>query len=158
PQALQGLVDRLRADQSGQALTGLVRLDGGAAIVGGAAIRREGTQPTSASASLLILVDRVDQAFLSRVGRNFGLTDLHWRGDRDHPLPGSLVLRDDKSQDLGTLAWQLDLPGTAMLRKVVPTFAAVMIVLAAITILVLRNARRTLRLLHAAEARSTHDP
>ena len=157
-QALRALVDRLRANPSGQALTALVRLDGGAAIAGGAAIRREGTKANNTIASLLILVDRLDQPFLSRAGRNFGLVDLHWRGDGDHPMPGRLMLRDDQGQDLGVLAWQLDLPGAAMLRKVVPTFAAVMIALAAITILVLRNARRTLRLLRAAEARSTLDP
>ena len=161
PQALRGLIDRLRADPSGQALTALVRLDGGAAIAGGAAIRREGTKATNATASLLILVDRLDQLFLLRVGRNFGLVDLHWRGDGDHPMPGRLMLRDDQGQDLGVLAWQPDLPGAAMLRKVVPTFAAVMIVLAAITILVLRNARRTLRLPRRRgeeHARPTHGP
>lgn len=156
PAGLRELVDRARSDRPKRGVTAFVLIDGRPAVAGAGIIRPE-HDPPPADPSLLLFVDLIDRSFLERLTHHFGLIDLRWQTAGEEPLPGRLALHTSDGMALGTLAWRIDLPGSIMLRRIMPTLAAVVLAIGLATILVLRHARATACLLRAAEARVVHD-
>jgi diguanylate cyclase (GGDEF)-like protein len=71
--------------------------------------------------------------------------------------PGQLTLHGQDGVELGTLAWQLDLPGQALMRQVMPAMTLALVGIAFMALLAAHRSRATVRLLHKARVQVTHD-
>jgi diguanylate cyclase (GGDEF)-like protein len=158
PAGLSRLVAAVRSGHDGGPLTGLALFAGQPAIASAAVVRREGVSASDMPKSLLVFIDLLDQPLLSRFARDFGLANLHWQEPGEATPPTSLALESGNEASLGTLAWRVDLPGTAMLRETAPALAGAVVAFGLLTAIVLGRARRTAHLLHVAQTQATHDP
>ncbi len=155
PSELQPLLDELRSDPAGEPKSALVRIDSGPAIALAAPIGTPGSD--SHGRSVLVFVDPLDHQLLDRWARHFGLAGLHWRTRPELDGPGQLTLYGPGGVELGTLAWELDLPGQALLRQVLPGMTLALAGLAVMALLAAHRSRTTVRLLHRTRIQVTHD-
>jgi diguanylate cyclase (GGDEF)-like protein len=157
PAGLQDLVGHVARHRHEHPQAALVRAAGRPAIAAAGIIRKEsGLLPERPS--LLVLVDLLDAPLLDEVQRLFGLADLRWQEAGENSQPGRLALTASDGTALGVLTWRLELPGSRMLRGMIPALATVLGGVGLLTALVLGHARQIARRLRAAEARVMHDP
>ena len=158
PLGLRSLVKSLRSARSEAPLTRLILFAGKPAIASAAIVRQEPEHGNAIPGLLLLFVDLLDQRMLAQFSHDFGLPIFIGRSPAKPLSLATLTLTAGNGDALGTLAWQVELPGRAMLVQTAPPLAGTIGLFGLLTALVLGNARRTARLLHLAQTQATHDP
>jgi diguanylate cyclase (GGDEF)-like protein/PAS domain S-box-containing protein len=127
-------------------LVGLFRANGQVALVALNAIlppTEVGPPPQPADRSVLIFVKVLNTTFLDRIRTEYLLRALKLSEPGQISQGASLPLRSPSGEDLGSIAWEPDRPGTELLRFLLPPIIVALIGLATFAWLVLKNARRS---------------
>jgi diguanylate cyclase (GGDEF)-like protein len=80
--------------------------------------------------TILVATLELDEPFLSQLGNEFGFSAVHWTKDRTRPGELSTPITASKGVLVGYLAWQNDLPGRALLKRMSGGFAIAVLLLA----------------------------
>ncbi len=100
--------------------------------------------------TMLVFAERLDQQFLDRMGHDYLLSDLKISLDRAQDAEASIPLLTQDRVFLGTISWSPPKPGYQLLRFILPPLGIALVVLAALAVLVVRNARRSTLALEAS--------
>ncbi|MDM9622977.1 MULTISPECIES: EAL domain-containing protein [unclassified Rhizobium] len=106
--------------------------------------------------TMLVFAKRLDQKFLDQMGHDYLLTDLNITLDSQPGKEASIPLMTQNRMYLGAISWSPPKPGDQLLNFIVPPLAFALIILAAFSVLVVRNARRSTIALEASATRVTH--
>ncbi len=93
--------------------------------------------------STLIFVKKLDDTFLTRMGAEYLLEDLHIVRDPALLQPASIPLADSAGKTLAYLTWTPATPGYELLSLLLPPLGIAILVLGAFAWLVVNNARRS---------------
>jgi diguanylate cyclase (GGDEF)-like protein len=93
-------------------------------------------------ASILILMRPIDEDYLSHLSKNYELAAINLElGDMQYESP-HIPLINSQGKTVGTLSWEIDLPGHELVKKVAPGVAVLLIILLVLLIIFLRNIRK----------------
>jgi diguanylate cyclase (GGDEF)-like protein len=106
--------------------------------------------------TMLVFAKRLDQKFLDRMGHDYLLSDLAISFDEQHGKEASIPLMTQNRMYLGTISWSPPKPGNQLLSFIVPPLGLALLVLAAFSVLVVRNARRSTTALEESATRVSH--
>ncbi|WP_018901016.1 EAL domain-containing protein [Rhizobium sp. 2MFCol3.1] len=106
--------------------------------------------------TMLVFAKRLDQKFLDRMGHDYLLSDLTISFDEQHGKEASIPLMTQNRMYLGTISWSPPKPGNQLLSFIVPPLGMALLVLAAFSVLVVRNARRSTTALEESATRVSH--
>ncbi|HEX2525701.1 MAG TPA: diguanylate cyclase [Geminicoccus sp.] len=105
---------------------------------------------------VLIYVEQMDAALLSRIARLLGLSGLYLGAPASDQA--SLPITDLSGRQLASLVWQPSRPGTALLDDVLNPILAIFGILGAASAAVIWLARHAASLIRASELRALSDP
>jgi diguanylate cyclase (GGDEF)-like protein len=153
---LGSLLREARA-QAGEGVTGFVDANGTPVLAAAAAVLPHTAEVARPDGPLTVLlaVDRLDDARLREIGELYLLRDLRLADAADGA--GLLSLATAGGGRVGGLVWQPDRPGTELLRRLVPALAALSLGLGLGAVLVLRHARQVALIIHESERRAATD-
>ncbi|KRB62064.1 diguanylate cyclase [Rhizobium sp. Root708] len=106
--------------------------------------------------TMLVFAKRLDQKFLDRMGHDYLLSDLTISLDNQFGKEASIPLLTQNRMYLGTISWSPPKPGNQLLGFIVPPLGLALLVLAAFSVLVVRNARRSTSALEESATRVSH--
>jgi len=106
--------------------------------------------------TILVFAKRLDQKFLDRMGHDYLLSDLTISLDHQHGREASIPLMTQNRMYLGTISWTPPKPGNQLLGFIVPPLGLALLVLAAFSVLVVRNARKSTSALEESATRVSH--
>jgi diguanylate cyclase (GGDEF)-like protein len=142
---LDSLLDGVKASPLGDAETGVVRADGGVAMVGAAAVHphTDNMPPISGGYSILVYADLLDAAAVDNLRRAYLLDGLRLVPETPKHAEGVLALPADDGAPIAYLVWSPDRPGMRLLGVVLPLFGGLVITIAVLAAFILRHAKRT---------------
>ncbi|MEK1895772.1 MAG: EAL domain-containing protein [Rhizobium sp.] len=97
--------------------------------------------------SMLVFAKKLDQKFLDGIGRDYLLNGLAISPTKPIDAEASIPLLTQDRVYLGSITWFPAKPGYQLLRFILPPLAVALVILAAFSLLVVRNARRSTRAL-----------
>lgn len=144
PEGLEGLIEASRTQ--GSTVVGL--LGSGADVLMAAAdvilppsFDRDAVDPEKLST--LIFVKRLDREFLARMGDEYLLENLEISRALAPDHAPSVPLSDSNGEAIGYLTWTPATPGYEMLHLLLPPLSVAILILAALSWLVVNNARKS---------------
>lgn len=144
PSSIKKLLQQTRATlpQDPQAATGILRYQGDVLLVAASVITPEhpGSKALNQlSRPVLVLTRVISPQMLAEIGGRYLLKDLQLNQASSLPGMGLLVLHDHSGGVVGGLQWRLSTPGMRMLKKLLPMFAFVLLLVGGLTLQILRK-------------------
>jgi diguanylate cyclase (GGDEF)-like protein len=103
-----------------------------------------------------VAVRYLDGDFLRELASSYALTNARFETTRPGQGQSSAPLRDSSGRILGYLAWRPFLPGTLLLKSLLPISTAALLLVAVVLAVLLRHIRRSTAALEASEAQAHH--
>jgi PAS domain S-box-containing protein len=141
PPALGKLIEKTRATppENPRAATGVLRSHGQLLLVAASVITPENPGPEvrfEQPRPILVLVRALNDELFAQWSERYQLHDLHLT-QKLTAEQGEFSLQDPEGEILTRLVWTLDQPGSALLLELVPLYAAVLLIIAALTFIFL---------------------
>lgn len=136
--------------------TGLVLVDGHAALVGVSAITPEQFGDViipPGPRSVLAFVKFLDQPFFDELAERYQLSGMHIAASSDDPALARLELSTVDGTPIGALLWQPHRPGRQFLHSIAPSLLLALVVIAGFSVYVMRHAGEAARAVEHSEAR-----
>ncbi len=141
-------------EQAQKTVTHLLRLEGRPAIVSTALIR-EGAFGVHADRHYLIAVKFLDGAALDRLSAEQGLIAARYARSADQDeTEVAFQINATSGEPLGFIIWQPDLPGSRVVKRLVPALSGASIIIAVMFTFLLIRLRLSLQRLKDSEANS----
>jgi diguanylate cyclase (GGDEF)-like protein/PAS domain S-box-containing protein len=137
--------------------TGLVLVDGQAALVGVSAITPEelgGVAMPAGPRSVLAFIKYLDQVFFNDLAERYQLSGMHIGAmDEGEPALAALDLATVDGTPIGQLVWLPHRPGWQFLQSIAPSLLLALVVIAGFSGYVMRHAGEAARAVEDSEAR-----
>lgn len=104
---------------------------------------------------LLVAIEDLDSGFTSRLGTNFGFSDLQWVSGEAPAGYDTEVVKTFGDEPIGTLTWRSDRPGIEFMRRATPGLLLALLPIAALAFLVIRWGNRQVNNLLRSEQHAT---
>ena len=147
-------------DQPGRSVSGLLDMEGVPALAVAATVlpHSPAVRLPPGPASVWIAADRLDDARLKELGQTYLLQRLHFVPMAAGAAEPGLTLKTLDGSPLGSIAWQPDRPGSALLHRLLPVLGVLTLGLIGTAALILHQARRAALLIRASEERAFTEP
>ena len=136
--------------------TGLIVVDGAAALVGASAITPEElgdiTLPPG-ERSVIVFIKRLDRSFFQELAERYQLSDMHIADAHGEPGLAALDLTTVDGTMAGRLVWQPHRPGQQFLRSIAPSLLLALVVIGGFSAFVMRHTGQAARAVTESQAR-----
>ena len=116
----------------------------------GKIVQRPGSEPVH------LAVRYLDGDFVKELARSYALEDARFVVRVPQGAESAVPLRDAAGRVFGYLTWEPFLPGTLLIKRLLPLSILALLLISAILALLLRHVRRSTMALEASEAQAHH--
>jgi diguanylate cyclase (GGDEF)-like protein len=113
-------------------------------------VQRPGTE------AVHVAVRYLDGEFVQELARSYALENARFEAHHPNTTQSSAPLRDADGHVLGYVAWQPFLPGTLLIKRLLPLSTTALLLIAGVLVVLLRHIRRSTLALEASEAQAHH--